>query len=122
MPNDSKPYVIVVGIDYSDASELAFDKALELAAERPRAEVHVLHVVPLNLPALSPELASTGAGAALPTLEEAAARLEAYVQKKVLAFGAAYSGQAASAPRVVPHLRVDSPTFEISQLAGEDRK
>jgi nucleotide-binding universal stress UspA family protein len=119
MPNDSKPYVIVVGIDYSEASELAFDKALELAAERRPAEVHVLNVLPLNLPALSPELASTSGGVALPTLEEAAARLEAYVETKVLAFGAAYSGQGASAPRVVPHLRVDSPTFEISQLAGD---
>ena len=119
MPNDSKPYVIVVGIDYSETSELAFDKALELAAEKPRADVHVLNVIPLNLPALSPELASTSAGAALPTLDDAAARLDSYVKKKALAFGAAYSGSAAHVPRLVPHLRVDTPTVEIAQLAAD---
>ena len=54
MPDESKPYVIVVGIDYGDASEHALDKALELAAERPRAEVHVLNVVPLDPRATAP--------------------------------------------------------------------
>ncbi|HEX6275453.1 MAG TPA: universal stress protein [Polyangiaceae bacterium] len=117
MSHSGKPYVIVVGIDYSETAELALDKALELAAERPGAEVHVVHVLATNLPALSPELAVINAGVTLPTLEEAAERLESYVAGKVLAFGAAYSGPARTAPRVVPHLRVDVPTSEIAELA-----
>jgi len=119
MSHAGKPYVIVVGIDYSPTAELALDKALELAAERPRAEVHVVHVLPTTLPALSPELAVLSAGVTLPTLEEAAERLESYVERKVLAFGAAYSGPARTAPRVVPHLRVDVPTSEIAELAAD---
>jgi nucleotide-binding universal stress UspA family protein len=119
MPNASKPYVIVVGIDYSETSELAFDKALELAAERPRAEVHALHVLPLNLPALTPGIAPSSDGARLPSLDAAAKQLESHVEKKLLAFRAARPGPSAAALRVVPHLRVDSPTYEIAQVASD---
>jgi len=119
MPNASKPYVIVVGIDYSETSELAFDKALELAAERPQAEVHALHVLSLNLPALAPGIAPSSGGAGLPSLDAAAKLLESHVEKKLLAFRAARPGASSAALRVVPHLRVDSPTYEIAQVASD---
>src|SRR6187402_487287 len=47
MSNSEKPYVIVVGVDYSPASDLALERAFELGAERPQAEVHVVNVVRL---------------------------------------------------------------------------
>jgi nucleotide-binding universal stress UspA family protein len=119
MPQASKPYVIVVGIDFSETGELAFDKALELAAKRPRAEVHVIHVLSSNHTALTPELAVTGVGMTFPALDEAAERLESCVQRKLLAFRSAYSGTATRVPRVVPHLRVDTPATEIAQLAAD---
>ena len=40
MTQASKPYLILVGIDYSTASELALRQALELAAAHPNAELH----------------------------------------------------------------------------------
>ena len=119
MPNDSKPYVIVVGIDYSEPSELAFDKALELAFEKPRTDLHVLNVVPLNLPGLAPGVAYPVNGGPMPSLETAVERLEKHVQKKLLAFRAARGEEATSVVRVVPHLRADSPTYEIAQLAAD---
>ncbi len=36
MLDSEKPYVIVVGVDYSTASDLALERALELARARPR--------------------------------------------------------------------------------------
>ena len=47
MLNSEKPYVIVVGVDYSTSSDLALEQAFELAAARPRVEVHVVNVVQL---------------------------------------------------------------------------
>lgn len=118
MPDVSQAYVIVVGIDYSEP-DLAFDKALELGAEKPRADVHVLNVLPLNLPALAPTVSSTSGSATLPSIEEASERLRSHVEKKVLALRATHSGRNLSGLRVIPHLRVDSPTFEIAQLAAD---
>jgi nucleotide-binding universal stress UspA family protein len=119
MSNESKPYVIVVGIDYSEPSELAFDKAFELAAEKPRADVHVLNVMALNLPALAPGVAYPNGGGSLPSLEAATERLEKHIQKKLDAFRTARGYQATSGVRVVPHLRLDTPTYEIAQLAAD---
>lgn len=41
---DTKHFIVVVGIDFSDAGDHALDKALELAATRDGGEVHVVHV------------------------------------------------------------------------------
>jgi len=123
MADDSKPYVIVVGTDYSEASELAFDKALDLAAQQPRADVHVLNVIALGLPAFAPglgyPLGYPAGTAATPSLEAAVEHLEKHVATKFDAFRKARGDRAASAVRVIPHLRTDSPTFEIAQLAAD---
>ena len=44
MTQTVKPYLILVGIDYSTTSELALERAQELAAALPNAELHVVHV------------------------------------------------------------------------------
>jgi nucleotide-binding universal stress UspA family protein len=117
MAEAKKPYVIVVGTDYSDTGELAFGKALELAAQQRSAEVHVLNVMPLNLPLLAPDFASTAVTA---SLNEAADRLTAHVEKRVREFRAARGDDAGlSGVKVVPHLRTDSPAFEVAQLAAD---
>lgn len=119
MPDPKKPYVIVVGVDYSETGELAFQKALELALEHPRSEVHVLHVMPLNLPLLAPELEITRKPATA-SIAEAAARLTAHVEKRLAAFrDERASDPALQGLRVVPHLRTDSPAFEVAQLAAD---
>ena len=45
MNANAEPYVIVVGVDYSDTGALALEKAFELAAEKEQAEVHAVNVV-----------------------------------------------------------------------------
>src|SRR5262245_10917209 len=107
MSDAKKPYVIVVGVDYSETGELALTKALELAAEQRRAEVHVLNVMPLNLPLLAPEVA---AGAVSASIQDAAAKITAHVEKRAAAFRQGRTDDAAlSGIRIVAHLRTDSP-------------
>jgi hypothetical protein len=40
----AKPYVIVIGVDYSEVSRLALREALRTASDRTGSEVHVIHV------------------------------------------------------------------------------
>ncbi len=42
---NNSQYFIVVGTDYHSASELALERALELGAEKPDVDVHVLKVL-----------------------------------------------------------------------------
>jgi nucleotide-binding universal stress UspA family protein len=39
-----KPYEIVVGLDFSELSERAFDAAIDLARLQPKAELHAIVV------------------------------------------------------------------------------
>src|SRR5262245_51713343 len=119
MPESKKPYIVVVATDYSASGELALDRALELTGERPQAELHVLHVLPFGLPALAPELEFRSTRG-IPAIDEAAQELAKHVEKKLLSFRATPRGRAApESMRVVPHLRLDTPAFEIAQLATD---
>ena len=116
MSQAERPFVIVAATDYSETGELAVDRALELAAEHPSSEVHVLHVLPYNLPALAPEFNVRASAPATQPIAEAAERLETHVAKKFEAFSAQ---RKAAGLRVIPHLRLDSPALEIAQLATD---
>jgi nucleotide-binding universal stress UspA family protein len=116
MPKGNKPYIILVAIDYAETGQLALERAFELALERPNSELHVLHVLPLNVPVLMPELGVPKD--ALPTLEEASEELARYIETKVHAFRAQRSVKE-RAIRVVSHLRLDMPALEIARVAAE---
>lgn len=49
------PRVMVVGVDYSESSDLAIQRACDLARGPQPAELHVVHVVPSNPPTWLPE-------------------------------------------------------------------
>jgi nucleotide-binding universal stress UspA family protein len=106
-------YVIVVAVDYSEPSELAFEKALELAADKGDTELHVLHVCagegsadPMN-----------GTGASPPSLRSAGLCLQNHVARTVSAF----QTRTGCTPfkRLVTHVRIDEPGIEIAQLAAD---
>src|SRR6186713_2677799 len=44
MTPHTQPQIVVVGVDYSEASELAIAQALELVSSVRRAELHAVHV------------------------------------------------------------------------------
>jgi len=120
MPNTSKPYLIVVAVDYSAAGDLAFNRALELAAEKPSAAVHVINVLPAYQTGAAPDGASVTWVGNLPTLDEAAATLQAYVEKQTTAFRAAHAGEALGfLEQLRAHQRIDVPSEQVAQLAAD---
>lgn len=110
----SKPkYVIVVAIDYSRPSELAFEKALELAADNGNAELHILNVCVSE----TTVGAVNGIGASPPSLSDAGVCLQNHVARTVSDFQA----RTGCTPfkRLVTHVRFDEPGREIAQLAAD---
>jgi nucleotide-binding universal stress UspA family protein len=119
MPTSQKPYVIVVAIDYSDAGNLAFERTLELAAEKPAAEVHAINVLPVYQSGVSEAQAGAWIGA-LPTTEQAAAQLREHVEQRVAAFRSSHPGTSlAFLDTIRAHQRLEVPSEEIAQLAAD---
>jgi nucleotide-binding universal stress UspA family protein len=119
MTQTSKPYSILVGIDYSTVSELALERALELTAAHANAELHVVHVV-ASSEVSQAENASGGQALAVPSTDPSAyEKLQTYVSVSVQAFEKKQNGSARAAVRVIPHLRFHAPAREISQLASD---
>lgn len=118
MKQASEPYRIVVGVDFSETSDLALHQALELASSHAPAELHAVHVAQLLLPV--GEL-----GYVLPSVvgvpaEEIIAKLRAHVDRVTEAFMRQRRANGAQAPeRIVCHLRLDAPAVEVAQLAAD---
>ena len=115
MLNSERPYVVVVGVDYSPVSDLALERAFELAAARSIAEVHVVHVVGLSgVEALVDGLPEASSLVSLP---EATAQLGRYAEQRWAAFARERREPPAGVGRVVSHLRLNAPAEEIAQVA-----
>ena len=80
---DEKPYVILAAVDYSEAGDLAFERALSLATEKRSAQVHVVNVLPVyQMGATVGDEGAAGAFAgSLPSVNEATEHLRAYTQE-----------------------------------------
>jgi nucleotide-binding universal stress UspA family protein len=117
MATANAPYTIVVGVDYSETGNLAFERALELAVAMPSAEVHVIHVLPMYDGSTD---ASGGWTRGLPTLNDAAEQLRGYVATRCEAFRAAHPGQNLRVlDEIRAHQRVEAIAPEIAQLAAD---
>lgn len=121
MSDITVPYSIVVAVDYSEAGDLALERALELAAGHQSAAVHVVNVLSLYQAGLGLEPAGAGAVASeLPSVSDAAERLRQYVEKAVSNFRAARPDTPPTFPDyLVAHQRVEMPSEEIAQLAAD---
>jgi nucleotide-binding universal stress UspA family protein len=117
MTDPKKNYVIVVGVDFSEASELAVQRAFELAGERPSAEVHLVNVVQTYGPQVAYEMPIDGSALAVLTISEARSRFKAYADKAVENFQQDKPGLPLA--RVIAHVRFDSIADEIAQLAAD---
>lgn len=109
MTSLSKPRIIVVGTDYSDLSNLAVERAFELAAETPGGEVHLLNVVqPIATPY------TVLGGITLADLEQS---LTEYARQRLALFRESSNSNAPV--KVVCHLRQDAAAHELAQLAAD---
>jgi nucleotide-binding universal stress UspA family protein len=114
---DGKPYTIVVGVDFSEASELAVHRAFELACERPQAELHLVNVVQTYGPQVAYEMPVDSSSLAVLTVAEARARFKSYADQAVGRFLAQNPGKLLA--RIFTHVRFDSIADEIAQLAAD---
>ncbi|MEO6602691.1 MAG: universal stress protein [Polyangiaceae bacterium] len=106
-------YIILVGTDFSEASDLALEQALELASSRANAELHVVNVWLPDIDAIRVAAIESSS----PSLQRAATDLLAYVARKVAAFESRHGAPLAN--QVRSHVRVAEPGREIAQLAAD---
>jgi len=109
------PLTIVIGLDYSDHSNVALEQGFELASGDKNAELHVVTV-------LSPgELAGPNVPkSVLLDVEVASARLQRYIAQRWADFWKARLPRQVQPPtRVVSHVRFDQAAKGIVQLASD---
>lgn len=114
---EAKAYVIVVGVDFSEASELAVHRAFELAAEQARAEVHLVNVVQTYGPQVAYEMPMDASALTVLSVAEARERFKTYADQALARFAA--QNPEKRAPRAFTHVRFDSIADEIAQIAAD---
>jgi nucleotide-binding universal stress UspA family protein len=117
METTARPYVIVVGVDFSEASDLAVQRAFEIAAGQARAEVHLTHVVQTYGPQVAYEMPVDASALAVLSLNEARTRFRTYADQALARFTDANPTK--KFERVVAHLRFDAIAEEVAQLAAD---
>lgn len=113
----SKPYVVVVGTDYSEHASRALREAFALASKHVPAELHVVHASFAASPdALYPVAPFAGLGPGpIVALEEQEQELERYLDAELRTL----PGFAQSGLTVISHLLLDAPMLAITRLASE---
>lgn len=107
MTIQDKAYTIIVGIDFSEASDLALDEALTLSVAR-QAELHVLHV---DEHFQAPEGGRQAAENMLSRIEHhALARMEEVKRQ---------TGKSLSFRKLYSHFRLGAAAEQIVQLASD---
>ncbi|MEO6598931.1 MAG: universal stress protein [Polyangiaceae bacterium] len=108
----NKPkYVVVVGIDYSGASERALDEAFTLASYKPGAQLHIA-----NVRSPSPVVLA-GIPLPLPPWAEWQTELREYVARRVAAFQA--TAGVTPFKHLYTHQRMSDPAHGLAQLAAD---
>ncbi len=105
---------VVVGVDFSGLARHALNEALKIAASRPEARLHVVHVAKAMGAMVRLELEKEERSV---TPKEAGGFLQEYVEAQLE--GWAKGESRVDAARVKTHLRVGTPSTEIVQLAAD---
>lgn len=112
-----KPYVVLLGTDFSKASQRAFAAAFEQAALHEDGELHVLTATMAAADDGPPhhEDYATWGPVPLVSIAELEAQLRRYVSERIEALGRV----TARPHRIELHVAVDVPTMAIVQLASD---
>ena len=105
---ERKRYVVVVGVDFSDASAAALSVAAELAERAVGAELHLVHVVSVVIPAPKAEATDTPELGHRVDIQESGEKLKRWLEP--------LQGRSI---RLAGHLRVGLPDCEIAQVASD---
>jgi nucleotide-binding universal stress UspA family protein len=105
-----RPYIVVVGVDYSELSLLALRTALRIVPPNTRAEVHAVYVE-------RSEAHGAGSDQALVAAQR---RLRSVVTEEVAQYELVqHVLESSCLARVVTHVRRSAPGREIAQLAAD---
>jgi nucleotide-binding universal stress UspA family protein len=118
MESNTRPQIVVVGVDYSESSELALRQALELASSVRNAELHAVHVASSFPSTVGFERVAEPMPSE-PMPRRTKGEIEQYLDRSLYDFT---RGRDLSLPipeRVVAHLRFDSPAEQIAELARD---
>ncbi|HET7539183.1 MAG TPA: universal stress protein [Polyangiaceae bacterium] len=113
-----KPYVSLVGMDYSELADRALQEAFAQASQRANSEVHVISVLPVTTDFPGDAVSAYATLDEKPLLEKALQRLRAHVDQALERFRADYP-QTPVQFRVISHAHVDTPVHGIVQLAAD---
>jgi len=114
----TKPFVILVGMDFSDLADRALAHAFELATRHERAEVHVLCVIPSAGLGTHHALTGYSLTAEAGVRDGAFESLRAHVQAELDKFIARSTPPLRVPEQVVSHVRLDVPALGIVELAS----
>jgi nucleotide-binding universal stress UspA family protein len=116
----SKPYVIVVAVDYTESGTLAFQRALEFGLENPAAAIHVINVLPIFDSGVLPDATTATWIGTQPTLAQAAEELGQYVAAQTDEFRLRHPGKDLTfLDGIHAHQRLEVPSEEVAQLAAD---
>jgi nucleotide-binding universal stress UspA family protein len=118
---NAKPYVMLVGMDFSEAADRALREALDLASRRGKVELHVACIVPRPSSEVRHSLLEDSwliAEGAI--IEGVFASLRSHGEAELTAFlqRIAQLGRRAP-PQTVSHVRIDAPGFGLVELAAD---
>lgn len=105
-----KPFVIVVGVDYSEISGLTFQQAWREAAQHADAELHLMELASLTLSRVQARADGPLASAS----SERLARLRTWLAEQIAASPIPLPHRP---PTVIEHLGVNVPGDELCALA-----
>jgi nucleotide-binding universal stress UspA family protein len=112
----NEPYILLVGVDFSELADRALHEGFAQASQRPNSEVHALSVLPV---AEDPGYA-VSLYAALeekPILDTAIQRLRAHVELELERFRTAHQNASLDF-RVISHVLIDTSAHGIVELAS----
>jgi nucleotide-binding universal stress UspA family protein len=111
--SSTDPFIIVVGIDFSELSGLALDQALEMATHHDRAEVHAIYVQADSWSGPTLTRSHHAAMDATTALQHVQLNVAEHLKKMPVPLT---KGQSR---RVVAHFRDGSPADNVAQLAAD---
>jgi nucleotide-binding universal stress UspA family protein len=125
--SNTKSYVVLVGVDYSESSALALVEAIRLARAHTRSQIHLVHAIP-GMPPLAPALASSDLNAlptSAPTLQgqlaaDVSSDMKAFVERALERLDTGRRGAEADPDLAwTIHLQLLDPAHAIAQLASD---
>jgi nucleotide-binding universal stress UspA family protein len=114
----NKPYILLVGVDFSELADRALHEAFAQASQRANSEVHVLSVLPVASEDPGYAVSVYAALDQKPVLDSAIQRLCSHVEIQLEKFRLAHAG-VQTAFRVISHAHIDTAAHGIVQLASD---